>query len=74
MQLIEHADSPRSIRLHARDNVVIADGGHHVALVGVSGLVVVHTRDATLVCRKEDAERVKEVVERLKASGNAHLT
>ena len=23
MQLIEHADSPRSIRLHERDNVVI---------------------------------------------------
>jgi hypothetical protein len=36
-----------------------------VALIGVEGLVVVHTPDATLVCRREDAEAVKEIVEGL---------
>ena len=36
-----------------------------VALIGVEGLIVVHTPDATLVCRKEDAEAVKQIVESL---------
>ncbi len=59
--------------LDASGNVVIAGDGHHVAVVGVEGLVVVQTADATLVCRKEDAQRVKEVVDRLKGSGNEGL-
>lgn len=53
----------------ARDNVVLSEEGHLVAVLGVEGMVVVHTQDATLVCRKEDAERVKEMVEALKSNG-----
>ena len=51
-------------QVDAAGNLVSARGGV-VGLVGVEGLVVVHTPDATLVCRKEDAERVKALVERL---------
>jgi mannose-1-phosphate guanylyltransferase len=36
-----------------------------VALIGVEDLVVVDTEDALLVCKKEEAQRVKEVLERL---------
>lgn len=59
--------------LDASDNVVIADGAHHVALLGVEGLIVIHTADATLVCRKDDAERVKELVARLERDGHRAL-
>lgn len=59
--------------IDARENVVISGDDHHVAIVGVEGLVVVHTGDATLVCRKEDAERVKDVVARLSESGAGGL-
>ncbi|HKE02239.1 MAG TPA: sugar phosphate nucleotidyltransferase, partial [Planctomycetota bacterium] len=38
---------------------------HVIALVGVEDLVVVHTPDATLICRRGQAEDVKKVVERL---------
>lgn len=38
-----------------------------IALVGVEDLVVVDTEDALLVCRKDQAQRVKEVLERLQA-------
>lgn len=51
----------------ARECVVMSQPGHVVGLVGVSGLVVVHTADATLVCRKEDTQRVRELVQRLAA-------
>ncbi len=39
-----------------------------IALIGVEDLVVVDTEDALLVCRKEDAQRVKEIIERLEAA------
>jgi mannose-1-phosphate guanylyltransferase len=38
-----------------------------VALIGVEDLVVVDTEDALLVCRKDDAQRVKEILELLEA-------
>lgn len=47
--------------LDARDNLVVGDG-RLVALLGVEGLVVVQTRDATLVCPRDRAEEVKEIV------------
>ncbi|MBK6941875.1 MAG: NTP transferase domain-containing protein [Planctomycetes bacterium] len=59
--------------LDAKDNVVLSEPGHHVALLGVEGLVVVHTDDATLVCRRDDAERVKEIVAQLERGGHREL-
>lgn len=45
-------------------NIVINTGGadHLVAAVGIEGLVVVHTADATLVTTLEHAEKVKSLV------------
>lgn len=41
--------------------VVNAEKGHRVALLGTSGLIVVHTKDATLVMPAEKAEKLKEL-------------
>jgi mannose-1-phosphate guanylyltransferase/mannose-6-phosphate isomerase len=41
-----------------------------VAGIGLHGLVVVDTPDATLVCKKEDAQKVKDVVALLKEKGS----
>lgn len=49
-------------------NIVLAEGTHTVALVGVDDLIVVHTADATLVCRKDRAQEIKALVKRLDAS------
>ena len=59
--------------LDATGNIVASEAEHRVALIGVSGLVIVHTADATLVCRKEDAERVKELVQQLGSEGLSEL-
>jgi mannose-1-phosphate guanylyltransferase len=48
------------------NNVVSADPEQLVALLGVSDMIVVHTKDATLVCPKTDDQRVKELVDRVK--------
>lgn len=41
-----------------------------VAAVGVENLVIVETEDAVLVCKKEDAQRVKEIVGYLEETNN----
>jgi len=51
---------------------VIAYGGRDrlVALVGVEDLVVVDADDALLVCRRDQAQRVREILERLRTDAN----
>lgn len=44
-----------------------------VATIGLEGLIVVDTGDALLVCRKEASQRVREVVEALRARGREDL-
>lgn len=49
-----------AVVLESTDCVVVSDDPSHVvALLGVDGLVVVRTADATLVCRADDVQRVK---------------
>lgn len=45
--------------------VVSEDPSHLIATVGCEDLVIVHTKDATLICPRAQAERVKELVERI---------
>lgn len=52
------------VHLDSRDTLVINrdDDGHLVATVGLTDMVVVRTRDVTLVCPKADTERIKALV------------
>jgi len=45
--------------------VVSDDPNHLVGAVGVNDLVIVHTNDATLVCHKNEAQRVRDLVRQL---------
>ena len=40
-----------------------------VALVGIEDLIIVDTPDALLVCQKSDAQRIKEIIQRLEDDG-----
>jgi mannose-1-phosphate guanylyltransferase len=64
--------SGQVIEIDGSGNVVVADGGA-VAMIGVSDLIVVHTPDATLVCRRDEAQRVREVVAALRTAGRTDL-
>jgi mannose-1-phosphate guanylyltransferase len=57
-----------NVVLESKDNVILSEEGV-IAAVGVEGLVIIHTPKATLVCKKEDAEKVRDVVEKLKEKG-----
>jgi mannose-1-phosphate guanylyltransferase len=55
------------VGLGANDCVVVGDKKHLVAAVGVRDLVIVHTPDATLVCHRNETQKVRELVKRLAA-------
>jgi hypothetical protein len=47
--------------------------GRLIVTIGVSGLVVVDTGDVLLICPKEKAQQVKEVVSLLKKNNPDYL-
>jgi len=56
------------LALDAKGSILSATGGL-IAVKGVDDLIVVHTPDATLVCRRDDAEGVKAIVTALTERG-----
>jgi len=51
----------------AEDNIVVSDDPDHlISAIGLNDMIIVHTKDATLVCPKNAAERVKELVGRVR--------
>lgn len=58
-------NAARRISVESHNVTVYGPPKHLVATVGVSGLVVVHTPTATLICHPEKVQAVREVVKRL---------
>ncbi len=48
----------------AQNNIVVSEN-RLTALIGVRGLIVVHSENATLICPKERAEEVKKLLQRI---------
>jgi len=60
-------DCRNCVFIDSDGNIVVShDPDHLVTMIGVSDMIIVHTKDATLVCPKRDAQRVKELVSRVK--------
>jgi mannose-1-phosphate guanylyltransferase len=53
--------------------ILVSDTDRLVALIGVEDIIVVDTPDALLVTTKEHAQRVKQLVDALKATGHGDL-
>jgi mannose-1-phosphate guanylyltransferase/mannose-6-phosphate isomerase len=57
----------RTLTVDSRNVTVIAHDHHLIATIGVKDLVIVHTPSATLVCRADRAQAVRQLVKRLAA-------
>jgi mannose-1-phosphate guanylyltransferase/mannose-6-phosphate isomerase len=57
--------------LHESEANLVYTEQRLVALLGVDNLVVVDTKDATLVAHKDKVQKVKEIVEQLKQDGRS---
>jgi mannose-1-phosphate guanylyltransferase len=62
----------RLLGLDAAD-CIVHTGGKLVAAIGVKGLVIVDTPDALLVCRRDDTQRIKDLVGMLEKRGEKNL-
>ena len=55
--------------LESANNIVVSEGNRLTAMIGVNDLVVVQAGNATLVCARDEVQKVKTMVERLRESG-----
>lgn len=62
-----------ALAVEATGCTIESRGGRLVAVAGGHGLVIIDTPDALLVVPEHQAQRVKEVVERLRANGRTEL-
>ncbi len=52
--------------LEVKNNILVSETDHLVAAIGVEDLIIVHSADATLICRRQDAQRIKDMVEQVR--------
>jgi mannose-1-phosphate guanylyltransferase len=56
--------SDHSELLDSKNNIIVTEEkGHMIALIGVKNMIVAHTKDATLVCSTDHANRLKELLD-----------
>jgi mannose-1-phosphate guanylyltransferase len=63
----ENVKKGNVVSIDGKNNILVSDNDHLLAVLGVDDLVVVHTEDATLVCKSSDAQRIKEIVKYLES-------
>lgn len=63
----------QNVQVSSKNNSVFPLENKTYSFVGVDDLMVIDTRDALLVCKKEESQKVKDVVDRLKVT-NPELT
>jgi mannose-1-phosphate guanylyltransferase len=62
------------VHLGSHRNIVVSEEKHLIATIGVDDLVIVHSPDATLICKKSDATRIKELVDNVQSTlGDPYL-
>jgi mannose-1-phosphate guanylyltransferase len=53
--------------------IVRSSDGHLIATLGVKDLIIVHTPDATLVAKRDDADSIRKLVDALRDAGHDEL-
>lgn len=64
----------RSIAEDAGNNVLVSESDHLIVTLGVDDLAIIHSPDATLVCKRDYAQRIRDVVARCEAEYGHHFT
>lgn len=64
-----------SVLLDSEKNIVVnCDKEHLIAVLGAEDIIVVHTKDATLVCKKAAASNMKELVKKVSSVNDKQYT
>ncbi|PKM58409.1 MAG: mannose-1-phosphate guanylyltransferase/mannose-6-phosphate isomerase [Firmicutes bacterium HGW-Firmicutes-3] len=62
----DNISEEQNIIIDSRNNLIQSHKGKIVAVMGINDLIIIDNKDALLVCKKEQAQNVKNVVEILK--------
>ncbi len=62
----------RAVGLSSKNNILVAEGDHLIATIGVEDLVIIHSPDATLVCHQDQVQRIKDLVAQLDHDHDGH--
>lgn len=54
------------------NNIIVNEDGHLTALIGVDNLIVVQTKDATLICHKDKAQDIKHLLNQIRENTKHH--
>ncbi len=75
------ADSVGNVRSAAeailtdtRNTIVVSEDDHLIAAIGVDDLVIVHSASATLVCRRDRIQEIKDLVKKLETEHDGRHT
>ncbi|MEQ8196628.1 MAG: mannose-1-phosphate guanylyltransferase/mannose-6-phosphate isomerase [Clostridiaceae bacterium] len=60
-----------NILIDSSNNYIYSEKGKLVSTVGVDDLIVVDNRDALLICKKDQSQNVKEIVQTLKSRNDS---
>ncbi len=70
LRLDEHdnaIESSTCVLLDSDNNIIVSsDPNHLISTIGLSDMIIVQTADVTLVCPKNDAQRMKELVAKVR--------
>ncbi|UZQ50347.1 mannose-1-phosphate guanylyltransferase/mannose-6-phosphate isomerase [Clostridium kluyveri] len=62
-----------NIVIDSNNNYIYSEEGKIVSIIAVNDLVVVDNRDALLICRRDQSQKVKKVVETLKLRNDSRV-
>jgi mannose-1-phosphate guanylyltransferase len=56
-------DADRLLTMDSDGNIIVSrDPGHLISTIGLSDMIIIHTKDVTMICPQNEAQRVKELV------------
>jgi mannose-1-phosphate guanylyltransferase len=64
-----NTQTEKTLLLNAKNNLII-EGERTISLIDIEGLMIIDTADALLIAPKGSGQKVKQIVEKLKAQGS----
>lgn len=60
-----------SITIDSTNNLIHSEDGKLIAVIGIEDSIIIDNRDALLICKKEQSQKVKDIVEELHVRNDA---
>jgi mannose-1-phosphate guanylyltransferase len=62
------------VSLNSGNNILVTESPHLIAAIGIDDLIVIHSADATLICRRGDTQKIKDLYEAIKSKHGQRYT